>query len=91
MEATRVQERRKLTRTRVLAAARIILDDSSMVSCTVRDLTTLGAGIETAQTFCIVDFPHNFDLRFDGAQSLRSCQLMWRAFNRMGVKFVEAE
>jgi hypothetical protein len=80
-------ERRKLTRTRVRASARIIFDDQSALECTVRDLTMLGAGIETANDLAHC-FP-NFDLTFDGARSLRHCRLVWQKLNRIGVKFVE--
>ena len=82
-----MRERRNLTRTRVQAAARIILDDKSAVECTVRDLTTLGAGIETTNELRYKS--RHFDLTFDGARSLRHCRLVWQNLNRMGVEFVE--
>ena len=80
-------ERRNLTRTQVRAAARIIFDDQSAVECTVRDVTMLGAGIETAHE--LAHCFRNFVLTFDGARSLRHCRPVWQKMNRMGVKFVE--
>lgn len=80
-------DRRKLTRTQVRVAARIIFDDRSVLDCTVHDLTTLGAGVESSH-----DLTHcsgNLDLTFDGARSLRHCRLVWQKLNRMGVQFVE--
>lgn len=80
-------ERRKLTRTRVHATARMIFDDQSAVECTVRDLTALGAGIDT--TGALAHCTRNFDLTFDGGRSLRPCRLVWQTSNRMGVEFIE--
>lgn len=81
-----MRERRNLTRTRVEAGAQMILADHSTVDCTVRDLTTFGAGIETANE--LADCSPRFDLKFSGARSLRHCQLVWQTLNRLGVRFV---
>lgn len=80
-------ERRRLTRTRVQVAAQMIFDDQFAVKCTVRDLTTLGAGIEIVDD--LAHCPFNFVLRFDGARSLRPCRLVWQKSKRIGVEFVE--
>ncbi len=86
-----MQERRRVTRTRVMTPAQIIFSDTSAFNCTVRDLTTLGAGLE-ANFVCsdgrIESVPFRFDLTFDGVRSVRACQLVWRISNKMGVKFV---
>jgi hypothetical protein len=37
------QERRKVTRTRVLKAAKMLLGKSSVIDCVARDLTNSGA------------------------------------------------
>jgi hypothetical protein len=53
-------------------------------SCTVRDITNLGAGVD-AQDLQMV--PLDFDLSFDGFRTGRSCQLMWRQGDFLGVVF----
>jgi PilZ domain len=80
-------ERRRYPRTRVTAHARIILEDSSILDCTVCDLTVAGAGIVAAPT---TDMSVRFDLTFDDARSLRPCRLIWRARDRFGVEFLQA-
>ena len=80
-------ERRRFQRTSVMARARIILEDSSSIDCTVRDLTVAGAGILAAPPSALSD---RFDLTFDGARSLRPCRLIWRKHDRMGVEFLRA-
>ena len=80
-------ERRRIQRTNVVARARIILEDSSSIDCTVCDLTVAGAGILGAPMSGISD---RFDLTFDGARSLRPCRLIWRKRDRMGVEFLQA-
>jgi hypothetical protein len=80
-------ERRKIQRTFVMTRARIILEDSSSIDCTVRDLNIAGAGILGAPISGISD---RFDLTFDGARSLRPCRLVWRKHDRMGVEFLRA-
>jgi hypothetical protein len=80
-------ERRKFQRTQVMARARIILEDSSIIDCTVRDLTVAGAGILATP---MTDISDRFDLTFDGARSLRPCRLIWRTRDRLGVEFLQA-
>jgi hypothetical protein len=45
-----MQERRKLTRTRVLKSAKFLLGKSSVIDCVVRDLTNAGACVELPST-----------------------------------------
>ncbi len=79
-----MQERRKITRTRVLKGAKLLLGKSSVRDCVVRDLTNAGAGVEVPNT---IDLPEALDLTFNGGRSLRSCRLVWRKINKTGVKF----
>lgn len=53
-------------------------------SCTVRDVTNLGAGIR-AQTLQIM--PLDFELSFDGFRTVRKCRLIWRQDEFFGVAF----
>lgn len=79
-------DRRKLQRTRVFAAAHIVLDNSSMIDCAVRTLSSDGAGIEIA---CNGELPNTFQLTFDAARTFRPCRVAWQAFNHVGVEFVQ--
>ena len=43
-----MQERRKVTRTRVLKAAKMLIGKSSVIDCVARDLTNIGAGLQVS-------------------------------------------
>ena len=77
-----MQERRKITRTRVLKGAKLLLGKSSVRDCVVRDLTN--AGVEVPNT---IDLPEVLDLTFSDGRSLRPCRLVWRKINKTGVEF----
>jgi hypothetical protein len=80
-----MQERRKITRTRVLKGAKFLLGNSSVRDCVVRDLTNAGAGVEVPNT---IDLPEALDLTFNGSRSSRRCRLVWRRISKTGVEFV---
>ena len=79
-----MQERRKITRTRVIKGAKLLLGKSSVRDCVVRDLSDAGAGVEVPNT---IDLPEALDLTFNGGRSLRPCRLVWRKINKTGVEF----
>ncbi len=56
-----------------------------MHSCTVRDVTNLGAGIRIEQNLKIV--PLDFALSFDNFRTIRMCRLVWRQGDFLGVVF----
>lgn len=82
-----MRDRRRLARAQVQAAAQLIIELNSVVDCTVRDLTSAGAGIETSDD--LPAFPRDFALTFDHARTLRHCRLVWQEKNRLGIRFVE--
>jgi PilZ domain-containing protein len=82
-----VQERRKLARSRVLKGAKIVLGNSSVIDCAVRNVTNSGARVQIANT---VDLPNGLDLTFDGGRSLRPCRVVWRSVTETGVEFIVA-
>ena len=49
-----MQERRKLTRSRVFKGAKIVLGNASVIDCAVRNVTNSGARVQIANT---VDLP----------------------------------
>ena len=76
-------ERRRLARTRVFAPA-MVIPDHGWRKCVVRDITSFGARLEFENAAAI---PNEFDLSFDSARTLRSCQSVWRTAHEMGVEF----
>jgi len=80
-----MHERRKLTRTRVLKRAKMLLGKSSVIDCVVRDLTNSGAGLQVPNTSGL---PETLDLTLDAGHSIRSCRLVWRKINKGGVEFL---
>ena len=79
-----MQERRKITRTRVLKGAKFLLGKSSVIDCVVRDITNVGAGVDVPNT---IDLPEALDLTYDGGRSFRGCRRVWRKLNKIGVEF----
>ena len=81
-------DRRDLQRTRVLRNAKIIVPRlSSVISCTVHDLNSGGACLKLANTFGV---PETFELTFEHGRTRRSCRVVWRTDDRLGVKFEAA-
>jgi hypothetical protein len=80
-----MQERRKLTRTRVLKGAKMLLGKSSVIDCVARDLTNNGAGLEVANTIGLLE---TVDLTLDAGHSIRRSRLVWRKLNKAGVEFL---
>ena len=80
-----MQERRKVTRSRVFKGAKIVLRNSSWIDCTVRNVTNAGARVQIANT---VDLPDGLGLTFDGGHSIRPCKVIWRSVTETGVEFI---
>ena len=80
-----MQERRKLTRTRVLKGAKMLFGKLSVIDCVVRNLTNSGAGLEVPNTSGL---PETFDLTLDAGHSTRPSRFVWRKLNKAGVKFL---
>ena len=80
-----MQERRKLTLTRVLKGAKMLLGKSSVIDCVARDLTNKGAGLDVPNT---IGLPETVDLTLDAGHSIRRSRLVWRKLNKTGVEFL---
>jgi hypothetical protein len=78
-----MQERRRVTRTRVLKAAKMLL--GSVIDCVARDLTNIGAGLQVPSANGL---PEYLDLTLDAGRSIRRCRLVWRKLNGAGVEFL---
>lgn len=79
------KERRLVRRTRVLRGAKIIAPrHSSMIHCTVQNVTSGGACLKVANTYGI---PQTFDLTFEHGRTRRACRVVWRTHDEVGVAF----
>jgi hypothetical protein len=78
-------ERRRHPRRRTLKAARILLNHHrSVLDCTVRNLTQVGACLNVPST---VGIPNRFDVVFDSDHSVRACRVVWHKEKQVGVEF----
>jgi|EndMetStandDraft_5_1072996.scaffolds.fasta_scaffold00429_4 PAS domain-containing protein len=80
-----MSERRKTPRNRSLKGGKILFNDKrSVITCTVRNLSTVGANLHVRSALGVPAF---FELMLDGDTQARSCQVVWKAPNRIGVEF----
>jgi len=79
-----MQERRKISRTRVFKGAKFVLGKSSVIDCVVCNITNVGACVDVST----IDLPEVLDLSFDGNRSFRRCRPVWRKLNKIGVEFI---
>jgi len=87
--ASVMDERRNVKRTRVLRSAKIIVPRRSpMIHCTVQDITSGGACLKMANTAGV---PQIFDLTFEQGRTRRSCRVVWRTADKLGVAFEEEQ
>lgn len=80
-------ERRNVTRTRVLRGAKIIVRGSRhapVIHCTVQNITSGGACLKVGNTYGV---PETFDLTFESGRTRRACHVMWRTTDQLGVAF----
>jgi PilZ domain len=85
----KVEDRRTLQRTRVQRNAKIIVPRrSSVISCTVQNINSGGACLKMANTGGL---PETFDLTFEHGRTRRSCLVIWRTSDKVGVKFESGE
>jgi PilZ domain len=82
---SRLVEKRRQPRARMLKSARIIFNKrSSVIDCTVRNLSPNGACLNVASTLGI---PEEFEVVFDADNSTRSCRVVWHKEKQLGVAF----
>jgi hypothetical protein len=76
---------RKSPRTWMRKKAAIRTRGGSLMHCTVMDLSREGACLQIAST---LGLEGDVELSFDNFRSHRSCKVIWRKANRLGVVFV---
>ena len=82
-------DRRSLKRTRVSRNAKIIVPRySPIIYCTVENITGGGACLRLASTSGV---PETFDLTFEHGRTRRSCRVVWRTGETLGVAFEPAK
>ena len=82
-------DRRTRKRTRMMRNAKLIVPRrSSVISCTVQNITGGGACLRLANTFGV---PDTFELTFEHGRTRRACRVVWRTGDQLGVKFEAAE
>lgn len=82
-------DRRGRTRTRILRSAKLIVPrQSSVIHCTVQNITGGGACLKLANTFGL---PETFDLTFEHGRTRRCCRVVWRTDDKLGVIFETPE
>src|SRR5262245_39813156 len=81
-------ERRKVQRSRSLRGGKILFNNKqSVINCTVRNLSDAGANLHVQSAQGVPAF---FELFVEGEDAHRSCDVMWKAQNRIGVAFAGA-
>src|ERR1700733_12656685 len=82
-------DRRTIKRTRVLRSAKIIVPRRSpVIHCTVQNINNGGACLKLANTYGL---PETFDLTFEHGRTRRSCRVVWRTDDKLGVAFAGEE
>ena len=82
------EEHRKEARLRALKGGKVVFNQhASVIDCVVRDLSGHGARLQVTTS---VGIPERFDLVFDADNTSRSCRLVWRSDQQVGVEFVSA-
>jgi hypothetical protein len=80
-----MDDRRMRTRTQVSRNAKIIVPQSSpLIHCTVQNITGGGACLKMANTFGV---PQTFELTFEQGRTRRTCRVVWRTSETLGVSF----
>lgn len=75
-------DRRGLSRRKILKSGRTFWSNGDSSECIVYNLSDTGARLDTHSPV-----PNVFDLVIDGDSWRRSCVVIWRKENRIGVKF----
>ena len=78
-------DHRRQSRARTLKSARILLNrHQSAISCTVRNLSPIGACLVVES---LIGIPERFDVMFDVDHIIRACRMVWHQDKRIGVEF----
>ena len=80
-----MEERRKEPRARALKCAKIVFNNRfSTIDCTVRNLSAHGAKLVVGTQ---IGIPDTFELSLPMDGSNRTCKVVWRKEDELGVEF----
>lgn len=79
-----MEERRKSLRTRTFKSGTISFGSAGRVECLIRNVSTTGACLEVKYPAVI---PADCKLIIKPDNLFRSCEVVWRAEQRIGVRF----
>jgi hypothetical protein len=65
----------------------IMLGLAASVGCTILNISTLGACLEVSPSTNPSTIPNDFSLFVTSRGTMRSCRVIWRSFQRLGVQF----
>jgi hypothetical protein len=80
-----MQDRRALPRSRTLKSGIIEFNRAGGITCTVRNLSDIGAMLEVES---VIGIPDEFGLFVEADKLKRDCKVAWRRSTRLGVKFL---
>ena len=81
-----MEDRRKHQRRRTFKGGKIVFnDDRSVIDCTVKNLSVGGATLQVEST---IGIPGAFRLIISPDDLTKSCRVIWRTENQIGVAFV---
>jgi hypothetical protein len=81
-------DRRSSKRRRTVLRGRVVFNNrSSVLDCTVRDLSDTGAQLTLADVSAL---PHDFELEIPGKSLQVQARLMWSRGRNHGVRFDQA-
>ena len=80
-----MRQRQRVPRLRTLKSGKIVLKGhTSLVDCTVRNLTDHGALLVVPS---LAGIPADFELVLEPGHARHACRVVWRGDNRLGVEF----
>jgi hypothetical protein len=77
-------QRRVAKRQRVLKTGKIVLENLSSLTCTIRDVSETGAKVRVEK---IDTIPHKFRLVILPDNTIRDAQVAWKSDGELGVTF----
>ena len=80
-----MEEHRAAPRRRVLKAGTISFGGGGAISCTIRNLSEVGAALDVESP---VGIPDQLTLSIEAEHSSRHCRVVWRKEKKIGVRFV---
>ncbi len=79
------EQRRAAKRMRVLKSGKIVMENRSVIDCTLRDVSATGAKLVCASA---LEMPDKFRLFVAADNTIRDVQIAWKEKGLLGVTFV---